>query len=973
VDPRPDPAADRLAAHEQIIRACYQQLGEKPNALRAVEAELAALRASRAVQLAGTLQRLARPFAPAVRLLRAAKRIKREAGLRGLAAAAWRRLRHGPGGPDVGLKLRLDRPLPTELAVGTANHLYLSGWCYHPHTRVAGFRLLRDGQPLAVPVHRISRPDVHGPDDPYGYGRSGGGFYATAPLSPLERDTPAEFVLEVRLRTGAVHRLDLGRVVLLPTVAPGVEPPAVTATRGPLVAVCMATFNPPPGLFERQIASLRAQTHRDWVCIITDDGSSPEAFDRIVAATAGDPQFHVYRNPKRLGFYRNFERCLALVPPAVEFVALADQDDDWRPDKLASLLAAFDVDTTLIYSDMRLVTADGWRMSDTYWTSRQNNYTDLVALALVNTVTGAASMFRRELLTYTLPFPDRPGDQYHDHWLALVAAALGTIRYVDRPLYDYVQHGGNVIGHFAKPQAPPRQFYFHFRAICEKTWLLLDRCGHLIPSANRKQLERVARPTRLWLAARWLTGRGRGITLGAERDMLRALLWRAGQRLRITWTGVARGGWTIPPPPAAAPPMVRITEWHEQKVAPLNVIVVPAAPRRVNVLVGLLDFRYVFGGYITVFHLARRLLDAGRRVRLVIVDECEYRPDRWREQFKTLPGLEDFADRAEVIYAHHREVPVEVHPDDQFVATSWWTAHVAHKAAIELGRRSFVYLSQDYEPLFYPMGPLAALANESYTVPHHAVFSTEFLQDYFRQNRLGVYAAGTEAGDRTSVAFENAITPVGPVAAADLAGRLPRKVLFYARPEPHNARNLFEIGVLALAEAVRAGAFRGPWEFWGIGCSSIQGRIELAHGVTLGLLPRQDLSEYAATLKAHDVGLALMYTPHPSLVPLEMASAGLLTVTNTFANKTADRLRALSSNLIAVEATVPAIAAGLRRAAADVEDVAARARGARVRWSTDWATSFPPSLMRTIGEFLDAGDPPVQVGERGCASAPRAA
>jgi hypothetical protein len=87
----------------------------------------------------------------------------------------------------------------------------------------------------------------------------------------------------------------------------------------------------------------------------------------------------------------------------------------------------------------------------------------------------------------------------------------------------------------------------------------------------------------------------------------------------------------------------------------------------------------------------------------------------------------------------------------------------------------------------------------------------------------------------------------------------------------------------------------------------------------------------------------------------------MMTVTNTYANKTAERLRELSSNLIAVEATVPGIAAGLRRAAAAVEDCEARARGAKVNWSTDWDTSFPPNLVRRIGEFLDAGDPPAAV------------
>ena len=37
-----------------------------------------------------------------------------------------------------------------------------------------------------------------------------------------------------------------------------------------------------------------------------------------------------------------------------------------------------------------------------------------------------------------------------------------------------------------------------------------------------------------------------------------------------------------------------------------------------------------------------------------------------------------------------------------------------------------------------------------------------------------------------------------------------------------------------------------------------------------------------------------MFTPHPSLVPIEMASAGMLTVTNTFDTKTRSRLDARS-------------------------------------------------------------------------------
>ena len=71
----------------------------------------------------------------------------------------------------------------------------------------------------------------------------------------------------------------------------------------------------------------------------------------------------------------------------------------------------------------------------------------MASLLVANTVTGAASLFRRELLDLALPFPPRHGTPYHDHWLAAVALASGRIAYVDRPLYDYVQHRDAALGH----------------------------------------------------------------------------------------------------------------------------------------------------------------------------------------------------------------------------------------------------------------------------------------------------------------------------------------------------------------------------------------------------------------------------------------------------------------------------------------------------------------------------------------------
>ena len=56
-------------------------------------------------------------------------------------------------------------------------------------------------------------------------------------------------------------------------------------------------------------------------------------------------------------------------PPAPHFVALADQDDDWHPDKLATLLGAIG-GAQLVYSDARIVDARRPVLAETYWGRR---------------------------------------------------------------------------------------------------------------------------------------------------------------------------------------------------------------------------------------------------------------------------------------------------------------------------------------------------------------------------------------------------------------------------------------------------------------------------------------------------------------------------------------------------------------------------------------------------------------------------
>ena len=56
------------------------------------------------------------------------------------------------------------------------------------------------------------------------------------------------------------------------------------------------------------------------------------------------------------------------------------------------------------------------------------------------------------------------------------------------------------------------------------------------------------------------------------------------------------------------------------------------------------------------------------------------------------------------------------------------------------------------------MGTYAALAEQSYELPHAALFSSELLRDYFRRHHIGVFAGGSdgEAGISLAAASQHA-------------------------------------------------------------------------------------------------------------------------------------------------------------------------------------------------------------------------
>ena len=218
------------------------------------------------------------------------------------------------------------------------------------------------------------------------------------------------------------------------------------------IEVVLPTYN---GAFylEAQLASIHAQTLRPIRVLLRDDGSSDgtPALLQVLQQRYG-AWLQVLPADGNLGCAANVNRLLEAT--SAPFVALADQDDLWLPQKLEQALALMQqlerhhgaATPLLVHSDLELVDEAGAPLGCTYLQRQRLDpqRTASVDLALTNVVTGCTALLNRALVAQALPIP--PQALMHDWWLALVASAFGQIALLEQPTVLYRQHGGNVLG-----------------------------------------------------------------------------------------------------------------------------------------------------------------------------------------------------------------------------------------------------------------------------------------------------------------------------------------------------------------------------------------------------------------------------------------------------------------------------------------------------------------------------------------------
>lgn len=249
---------------------------------------------------------------------------------------------------------------------------------------------------------------------------------------------------------------------------------------------------------DEMLASVQRQTVADWRLLIRDDGSDDATREHLAAFARVDSRASVAEG-EHVGVIAGMDALLRA--STAPYFMPADQDDIWRPDKIAVLLEAMrgleerhgPERPLLVYSDAELIDSAGASLGTTFcrvlgvpddWEK------EIRSLLVMSPAPGCTMLGNAALRRAALPLPEANAIYMHDWWLLLCAATLGAIACVPAALVCYRQHSANALG--ARRRWPRTSFAARLaasRAAVRRTQrqaeTLLKRHGAAMPRAYR--------------------------------------------------------------------------------------------------------------------------------------------------------------------------------------------------------------------------------------------------------------------------------------------------------------------------------------------------------------------------------------------------------------------------------------------------------------------------------------------------------
>lgn len=336
---------------------------------------------------------------------------------------------------------------------------------------------------------------------------------------------------------------------------------------------------------------------------------------------------------------------------------------------------------------------------------------------------------------------------------------------------------------------------------------------------------------------------------------------------------------------------------------------------RLNLIVPTVNPQQAFGGVATAIKLFAEWADqlGGDSDRRIIVTDAEIEPEAYASllDFTPTPFTQSLDEAKNCIVDAKERAGgrLDLRARDLFITTAWWTVDIARRLERDRSRafggaRPFVYLIQDDEPYFDGWGSRHALAQSTYrhgaetiaVINSEELFASMATKHRFRHAFCLPYAINAR--------ISALLTP----------RPRERTILVYGRPVV--ARNCFEL----ICDALKRWQQRDPIRAsrWRIVFLGEAFEEPLAYPIqNVSVEGKVGLEAYADHLNRAAVGVSLMVSPHPSYPPLEMAEAGVMTITNSYPGKD---LRERFPDIVSIDDLHPhALTDAIERAVATME------------------------------------------------------
>ncbi|MCQ2462877.1 MAG: glycosyltransferase [Clostridia bacterium] len=206
-----------------------------------------------------------------------------------------------------------------------------------------------------------------------------------------------------------------------------------------MISVALAAYKGEKYIAE-QINSILIQLGAEDEIVVSDDAPGGETEKTVKELCRSDPRVR-YIAGKGEGLIRNFQNALEHCNGDIIF--LSDQDDMWLPGKVKKVCEKINGGAMLVLHDCAETDALLNVINPSYFALRGSSG-GFWGNIIKNSYMGCCMAFKKELLSFALPFPEKI--PMHDQWLGLIAERTGKTQLIYEPLIYHRVHGNNMTG-----------------------------------------------------------------------------------------------------------------------------------------------------------------------------------------------------------------------------------------------------------------------------------------------------------------------------------------------------------------------------------------------------------------------------------------------------------------------------------------------------------------------------------------------